>query len=203
MGVGVGDEREAIKVSNLTTHGRVGGEAGFKGGEEVSRVTKGFFETVESGFGTKHGKPGSPDMSGNEHGVGVAVFDDFEKFFGVEAKDGAAVGLEVADVGQAGVDLGHGGEVGGDDDVVEFADLASPLVDVGDFDGGDEVMGLVFDSIWELVINWLGDVGFELVESTIDLVELVLHFNYPLGVGEVAGALDVDALGFAPVVEIG
>ena len=66
VGVGVGNQGEAVQVGHPPVHRRIGGQAGLHGMDVGAKRTKALLHGIKAGEGPKHGKVRGPDMSWNE-----------------------------------------------------------------------------------------------------------------------------------------
>ncbi len=97
VGVGMGDQGEAIQSRNPPVHGRVGGKAGFHRVDIGGQVLEALFYGVEPGKSSEQGKMRRPDMSGDEYRLRAGLQRDFQKVPAVQSQNRASVGVNIAD----------------------------------------------------------------------------------------------------------
>ena len=101
MGVGVGDQQEAVQGRDPPVHGGVGGEPGFQGVNVGQACLKALLQGIEAAAAPQYRKPGGPDMGRDHQGLGVGLQHQLQHLPGIQAQDGAAVGGDVAQAAQA------------------------------------------------------------------------------------------------------
>ena len=134
MGIGAGDERIAIQGGEAPVHGRVGRETGFDREDVRREIGKTFGNRIEAGLRAQGREPGRPDVRGDEKGVWRGCQRDLQKVARIHAQDGASVGFDVADAGQARRHARRGLEVGRVDEIVHLAHPITAAVDAADLD---------------------------------------------------------------------
>ena len=100
MGVGVGNQQEAVQGPHPPVHGRVGGQPGLQGIDLRQRVFKTFFQGIEAALAAQDRKPRGPDVGRDHQGLGVDFQHQFQQEFGIQPEDGAAVRGHVAQAAQ-------------------------------------------------------------------------------------------------------
>ncbi|OPY91965.1 MAG: hypothetical protein A4E73_01599 [Syntrophaceae bacterium PtaU1.Bin231] len=103
MAVGVGDQGETVQAGNQPVHVRIGGKAGLQGKNMGRQVAETRLDAVESGLGAEQGKPGGPDVGRHQESLRRLRKQDLQEIAAVQAQDRAAVGLDIADPRQGGV----------------------------------------------------------------------------------------------------
>ena len=73
MGIGIGDYGEAVQGGERPVHGRIRGKAGFHGGYVGGEIAVTGIDGVEPRLGPQGGKPGGPDVGGDEQGPFVRI----------------------------------------------------------------------------------------------------------------------------------
>jgi hypothetical protein len=138
-------------------------------------------------------------MGGDEVCLGVGFQHHFEKMTGIEAQDGAAIGGQVADLRQAGVEFPGRVDTWHEDQVVNFADLPSPLVDGADLRAeqkADVIRAHVPGVPGQLLLNGL--VVPQAQQPVFLGDELFSDHVHPARVGEVSRGQYIDALDPGP-----
>ena len=83
VGVGVGDQLEAVQGRQPPDHGGVGGKAGLQGGDMGRQVLEALLDGVKAGKGSEQGKVGRPDVGGDENAVGAGIQENLQEVAGV------------------------------------------------------------------------------------------------------------------------
>src|SRR5262249_4773363 len=89
---------------------------------------------VKARLRSQRREPWRPDMRWYEIGLRTGFERDLQEVAGIEAENRAAVGCDVTDAGEPRRHAIDGLEVGGVDQVMDFAGAVGLLVDGGDFD---------------------------------------------------------------------
>ncbi len=134
MGVRIGDERAAIKAGDAPVHRRVRGKAGFQRMNVTGEVAEAFLDGVKAREGPEQGKVRRPDVRGDEDGLRAGLKRHFEQVAAIEAKDGAAVGVEIADALKPRAEPFRRSERRHEDDIVYLA--GAPILPVDGTDLG-------------------------------------------------------------------
>ena len=111
----------------------------------TAETAEALFNAVKPRLGTEQGKPGRPDVGGDEEAVGRLLQKDFEEVARIEAENRPTVGGNVAEGGQGGVDLPDRLEIRGTEQVMDLTDLAAPFGDGADFSTENKTDGLGVD----------------------------------------------------------
>ena len=138
MSVRTGYEREFVEGFDPSIHFRVGGEARLHRKDLTGEIPVAFFDGIESRFRSEGGKPGRPDVGGDQAGAVAAFEHDFEKDFGVESQDRAPVGREIPYTPEPPYQFCGRVESRNHHDVVHFPHFTAAFVDIADFGGEDE-----------------------------------------------------------------
>ncbi len=69
MTVGIGEQGEAVKGGNAAVHGRIGGQAGFKGEDLAAQIAEAVFQRVKAGLGAEDREPRCPDVRRHKEAV--------------------------------------------------------------------------------------------------------------------------------------
>ncbi len=202
MGIGIGDQGVAVQAADEAVHGRVRGKTGFQGENMFRKVGKAVFQPVKAGFGAEQGKPGRPDMGGDQHCLGHGFQHDFQQVARVQPQNGPSVGIEIADLGQAFGKAVRAFHIRHKNQVVHLAHFAVSLVNGADFRLKAEQrprpvrMGAGLRSTQNFQL-------FRLAFQTIEAAGLVKNqlfpqFRPPLRMGEIAGSQHIYALAARP-----
>ena len=195
VGVGVGDQGEAVQGGEPPVHGRVGGEAGLHGVDMAGETAEAAGHGVKAGKGAEESEVGRPDVGGDQLRVRAGLQDQLQQVPAVQAQDGPPVGVDVADGLQPDRRLVRRLQAGEQDQVVDFAGLAVPLIDAADLPGDQEAGGLPRPRYPQVLPQD--------VQALFGGKELLAHLLPPGGVGKVAGAADGNALSSGPPVQMG
>jgi hypothetical protein len=85
------------------------------------QVAETLLDAVEAGSGAEQGEPGGPDVGRHQETIRRLLQQDLQEIMAVQPQDRAAVGLDVADTRQGGVQPLGGGEIGHVEQGVDFA----------------------------------------------------------------------------------
>ena len=113
----------------------------------------------------------------------------------IHAEDGPAIGGDVAQAAEMGLEAFCGGEVRCENQIVNFPDFAVFFVNVADFSGEEETDFGVFGS--RELIGF-----FETEETVFGRFEFFLEFGEPGRMREVAGSDDGNAFETRPIVQM-
>src|SRR5439155_20607575 len=134
MSVGVRDELEAVELRQTTVHWRVGRQAGLQREDARRQNAVALLDGIEAALRAEHGEPRRPDMRRNEVSA-IARFErNFEQITRIEAKDRAAIGVEVSDTGKTRDEALRRGETRNVVKVVDLPRLVAFFVNRGDLD---------------------------------------------------------------------
>src|SRR5262245_18690512 len=136
-------------------------------------------------------------MRRHQIGMRTGFERDLQKVTGIETKNRAAVGCDIADAGEPCRHPIDGLEVGCVDQVMDFAGAVGLLVDGGDFDLEHEAYRGAARR-WQRLYNRLLDVAAQAIKAGLGGDELLLELRAPGRMGEVAGADHADALAARP-----
>ena len=95
MGIGVGNQEIVVERGEAAIHIRVGGKACFQRMDMGCQVVETLLYGFKARFGPEKGKPGCPDVGGDEEGPVAHAKDHFEQIPGIEAQDRPAVGSNI------------------------------------------------------------------------------------------------------------
>src|SRR5574340_203604 len=96
------------------------------------QVAETLLDAVETGSGTEQGEPGCPYVGRRQETIGRLRKEDIQQIAAVQSQDWSAVGLDIADTGQGGVQPLDRGEIRHVEKVVDFAHRAVAFVDAAD-----------------------------------------------------------------------
>lgn len=201
MGVGIGNERVAVQGADHAVHGRIGRKARFQRKDMVGKVAVAVFQPVKAGFGTEEREPGRPDVRRDHDPGGRAFQHNFQQVARIQTQDGATVRGQVADLRQAQGKALRILQGGHKDQVVDFAHLPQALVDGADFRLEQKERPLPRPC--RAQVFWQALQGFRRAPQSVQAAgrvrfQLFRQFRPPLGVGEIAGAQNVNALAARP-----
>ena len=202
MRVRIGNKRVAVKPADKPVHGRVGRKAGLQGKNMFGKITIAVFKPVKARFGAKKRKPGRPHVGGNHHRTGCAFQHDFKQITRIKAQNGAAVGIEVADLRQTPRKALRILKGGHKHKIVNLAHLAAAFVDGADLGLQHEQGGRGCQQAGAAGCPHEFEV-FRLHSQPVQAGGLVEHQLFaqlcpPLRVRKVARAQDIDALAAGP-----
>jgi hypothetical protein len=134
MRIGVGGETIAVEKRHPPVHRRIGRQPRFHGEDAIGEIAVAVGDRVETGLRSERREPRRPDMRRHQVGMGAGFERDLKEIAGIEAENGAAVGGDIADAREPRRHAVDGLEVGGIDQVMDFAGAVTLLVDGRDFD---------------------------------------------------------------------
>ena len=140
---------------------------------------------------------GRPDVGGNINGFGAAFQHDFQQVAAVQAQDGAAVAVQVADGFQPVGQVFRRVQPRQDDHVMHLAGLSVPLVDGADFPRHHKA--------GRFRAGNLAGQGVFVPEPIHAFPVLRQHFPQflpPFGMGEIPGTHQADALVPRPQIQV-
>lgn len=141
-------------------------------------------------------------MGRNEKPVRGLFEENFEEIARIEPKDWPAVGGDVAQSGQGGVDLSNRLEIRDIEQVVHLADLTAPLVDGADLGTENETDGLGQDgglnAWWQQRSHIMAGISFQAEKTGFGGFKAVMEMGKPAGMGEIAGPHHRNALDRGP-----
>ena len=132
---------------------------------------------------------------------GIGVEDDLEQVARIEAEDGAAVGADIADPLQTGLQLLDCVKRRRKDHVMDLAGLTTSLVDIADLAAQHEAHRRVTGRR-HLVLHRGRVLVLQPKQTVFGRYQLLAHLGKPAGVGNIAGSDDVDAFELRPAREV-
>ena len=201
VGIGIGNQGEAVECGKLPVHRRIGGKAGLQGKNMRGEVFETFLDPVKPGFGAKERKPGGPNMSRDQVGLGIGFQYDLEQIAGVQPQDGAAVGTDVADFFQLDLECLHRFQGGEEHHIVDLADFIEFLVDIADL-AGQHKAHFSPAGRRDFRIDSGRNLRFEAEQPGLRRFQLFAHLLQPAGMGDVAAAHHLHSLQLRPFVKL-
>ena len=208
VGVGIGNQPVVVQGAPQAVHGRIGRQAGFQGENLPGQIAKAVFHSVKAGLGPEQGKPGGPNVRRHEKGQGVGLEHQLQQIARIQAKDGAAVGMQIAELGQALAEAFRRLKGGHEHQVVHFAHPAAALVNGADLALEHETRPGRIAPLARLIHGRHRQFGqssgngsriLEAVKAARLLIhQLLSQFFAPLRVGEVAAAQHIQAFESGP-----
>ena len=202
VAIGVGDQREPVQGRYQPVHVRVGGQTGLQGKDMGGEIVKTILNAVKARLGTEHGEPRGPDMGRHQETLRRLFQEDLQQVAGIKPQDRPAVGMDIADTGQLGVDPGRSLKIGHEQQVMHLAHLAVPLVDGTDLSGEHEP---TFSALAGRAGRWgqyridrTPGRGLELEKSGLSRFQGLLDPGKPAGMGEITGAEQIYSLDPGP-----
>ena len=201
VGIGVGDDGEAIEKTAAPVHGRIAGEARFHGVDVLGQVTVALVNRVKARLVPQGREPGGPDMGGDEDIVFVGLQDDLQQVPGIQPQDGAAVRGDIAELSQPVLDLLHRLEVRGQDHMVNLAGLVALLVDGADLRGEHKTNVPVGGPVVTRP-RVETPLGLEAEQTRFGRLDFFPKLLGPAGMREIPRAHDRDPLDATPQVHV-
>ncbi|WP_197535610.1 hypothetical protein [Pararhodospirillum photometricum] len=152
---------------------------------------------VKARLGTQGGKPGGPDMGGDQQAVVVCGQGDLEQVAGVEPQDGPAIGGDVAHPAQGPRQAVGGVQVGQQDQVMDLPGFAVFLVDGRYFRREQEEDGPAAGRRQGLP-QWRFEIGPQAIKAIADCHQLVADLAKPARMHTVPGPDHRNALTGCP-----
>jgi len=105
VGVGIGDQGEAVEGREPPVHRRVGGKTGFQGEDVLGLLLEAFLHGVEPGEGAEKRIPRRPHVRRDDEGLRGHAAHELDELLYRETEDGPAVSGQVPEPAQGPVDL--------------------------------------------------------------------------------------------------
>ena len=188
VGVGGGDQMEAVQGRDPPVHGRIRAEARLSGVDVAAQILEALNQIVEARLGAQDREPGRPDVGRDQLGQGVGGQNQLQDVLGVQTQNGPAVRGQVAAGRQGRAEPLGRLKRGHQDDDVDFAHPLVLFVNTGDFSAEQEAdLGLLPFGLpqGEEAFFWGGG------ETLGELLQ-------PAGVGQVAAAHQAKPLAGGP-----
>ena len=133
VGVGGGDQMEAVQGRDPPVHGRIRAEARLSGVDVAAQILEALNQIVEARLGAQDREPGRPDVGRDQLGQGVGGQNQLQDVLGVQTQNGPAVRGQVAAGRQGRAEPLGRLKRGHQDDDVDFAHPLVLFVNTGDF----------------------------------------------------------------------
>ncbi len=201
MRVGVRHQHEPVELPQPPVHQRVRRQPGLQGEDVPRQVLEALLDGIEPALRPQDREPGRPDMGGDKDRPRVSFQRQGQQVFRVQAQDRPAVGLDVADAGQALLQPAGGLQAGNDHDVVYLPHLVALLVDARDL-GRKHEPHRTAAGRRDPRLGLAGQLRLQLQEPGLRRLQLFLQLVQPVGLDAVSGRHHADPLELRPQPEV-